>query len=237
MQVTRTPLLLLAALVLGAATAEAQSIPSPIRYLDESHGLGVFAGYLRPNPHVHVNDSTTLEIGPQAAPIVGARYQLRFGGPLAGHVAAAYTPAQRNQWIMGVGTDTTAVEPVDTGEQVAANLILVDAGLHFGFTGQRAWHGLAPYAQLLGGLVVNLSGASDVELRVPVNERFELGPSFALGAAIGTDIYPTDRLSLRVELSNRLWRMTMPAGFTDRGTRRSEWNSAQGVTVGAAFHF
>jgi hypothetical protein len=237
MRVSRIALLAATALLAGAPAAEAQTIPSPIRYLDQTQGLGGFSGWLFPNSRIHVNDTTAFDLGPQSAPVFGARYQMRFSGPLSGHVALGYTPSERNLWVMGVGEDPAAVTPLFTGEQVPANLLLFDAGLHFGLTGPRTWHGLAPYVTGTAGLVTDLSGPSDVELRAPVNERWEPGPSFALGAAIGTDFFPVERVSLRLELSNRLWRVAAPAGFTGRASAPSEWNSVPGVTFGAAVHF
>lgn len=238
MRLTRTALLVLAALLLGAPAGVAQTITSPIRYIDETQSIGGFVGYQWANPHLHVNDSTTLELGPQAAPVFGVQYRVRFSGPLSGRLGVAYSPTERNQFTMGVvEPDAAIVQPIDTGERVTANILMLDAGLHFGLTGPRAWRGIAPYVSVGTGLVVDLAGTSELEQTVPVNERFELGPSFALQAAIGTDFFLAERVSLRLELQNRLWRMAAPAGLAGRTTARGEWNSVPGVSVGAGVHF
>ena len=235
---TRTALLLLLALLPGARAA-AQSVPSPIRYIAETQAVNVYGGYLFTTPGIAISDSVTVDFGPQDAPVFGARYQVRVGGPFNVEAGLAYSPARRKVFAAArAPADTTQITPDDTGLTTAAQIMMLDLGLRFSFTGPRTWHGLAPYAVLQGGFVTDLGGVRAEEKDIPERERFDFGPSFAVGAHLGTDFYPSRTVSIRLELQNRLWRMESPEGFFPRGrVPESEWNATTGVVAGASIHF
>lgn len=219
----RVSLLLLIGLSLPAAGA-AQTIPSPYRYIEESQNISLFGGYLHLDPG-------ELNVGPQSAPIVGARYNIRFGGPLAGDVALSFLPSQRTIHAAPVGADSTLIP---LGE-ANAPLLMGEAGLRFQITGPRTWHGLAPYVSATGGLIMDLAGRDDLEEELPENQRVEFGPAFAVGLSAGTDWFLTERISLRAAGQGYLWRMTLPEGLV--GREDSEWLRGLGGTLGVALHF
>lgn len=230
------PLVALALLVAG--TAAAQSIPSPYEYIERSQRAGAFAGYLFLSPNVDLNDTLAIGIAPRSAPVAGVRYALRASGPLDFQVGLGVSPSSRDLWRVQYSADSLVATPVETEVSLPATLVMLDLGLRLSLTGPRTWNRLAPYVGATGGLVGDVRGTFEEEEDVPADARFRLGPTFALGANLGTDWFPVPNASLRLELQGMLWRLSTPNGFVPlRATARNEWNPGAGVTVGGAIHF
>lgn len=238
-RITRTALLLASALLLGPGAAAAQSIPSPFRRIETTQSVHVFGGYMVPDRNVALNDSTSIPLGPEAGPVFGVRYQVRASGPLSLEASLGISPTQRRLFAPEFLADSTRIEIEDTGVDVPSLVAMADVGLRFHLTGPRTWNGLAPFVVGMGGLVGDLAGGHNAEedAELADNARFRLGPSFAVGAGLGTDWFPAQNVSLRLELTGRLWRMNTPEGFSIAGTEQGEWNPVAGLTVGGAFHF
>jgi hypothetical protein len=237
-RLSRTLLPALALLALAAGAAQAQTVPSPFRYIDKKSSVEVTGGYLFTDPELAVNDSITAEFGPRSAPMITARYNRRFGGPISGNVALSFVPSERRVISAAEGQDSSFVGVIDTGETVSAPIAMLEAGVRFHLTGDRTWRGLAPYLMGTGGVAAEIGGAEGGEKDLPDDERFDFGPAFAVGAGTGIDWFPTPRFSLRTELSYRIWRLAVPEGFAaNRNADINEWNGNAGVSVGAAFHF
>lgn len=235
---SRTALFLLAVLALLARPAAAQEIRSPLRYIEETQGLSFFAGYLFSDPKLTLSDTTSVELGPQSAPMFGARYQLRASGPLSVNLTAAYVQAERRLFLAEAVNDSAEIRVIDRQTTVSAPLALVEGGLTFGLTGPRAWNGIAPYIGASAGLAAEIGGSEEAEEEVPETERFDFGPAFALGLRAGTDVFVARRAAVRVELNGRLWRQSAPEGFRRAGQAEvNEWNNASSVVVGGVFHF
>ena len=228
----------LAILALGAGTASAQSVPSPFRYIETKSSIEITAGYLVTDPEISLNDSVKAEFGPQSAPIVSLGYTRRLGGPLSANVRASFSPGERKVISAAEAQNGDFEDALETGETVSAPLAMLEGGLRFHVTGDRAFRGFAPYLGVSGGLVTELGDADEAETRIPTDEQFEFGPAFAVGASAGVDWFATRRLSLRTELNFRLWRLSAPEGFaTGRNAEINEWKGNPAVSLGAAFHF
>jgi hypothetical protein len=226
------------ALVLGARAAAAQTITSPYDYVEKAQAVRFWGGYLFTGPSLSLSDSTSAELGPRSAPMFGAQYQVRFSGPLSVALAVGYAPSERKVFTAEALRDSTEIRPIDTGRMAKSPVAMAEASLLFHLTGPRTWHGIAPFLLASGGVAAEVGGRDDTEDDVPATKRYDFGPSFAVGAGVGTDWFATQRLSLRLELHGRLWRLSAPEGFipsTDQSI--SEWANASGVTVGAAYHF
>ena len=240
MRLSRTALLAALALLAGARAAEAQTIPSPYRHIENTNRVGLRAGYLLTDPDISLTDSTSAELGHQPAPFIGASYEIRAGGPVSIEISVAASPGERKLFAPQYNADSTIVTAQDLGVNVPSTVVMADAGLRFHITGARTWNGLAPFVLGHGGLVGDIRGtqAEEREAELQANELFRFGPAFALGAALGTDWFPRQSTSLRLELGGRLWRMRTPAGLlTDRTDERREWNPAVSLSVGGAIHF
>ncbi|HEX8245950.1 MAG TPA: hypothetical protein VF541_20720 [Longimicrobium sp.] len=236
---SRTALAALALLALAARPAAAQTIPSSIRYVEESQGIEPFAGYVFTDPNLALTDSTSVDIGPRSAPIFGLRYTIRVSGPLSLRASAGYIPSTREVFFAELAAaDSSQIRPVDTGRRVDAGILLLEAGILFHLTGPRAVHNLAPYIGVNGGYARTVTGSDPLESDIPAAERYDFGPSFAVGVSGGTDLFLTRRVALRLELNGRLWRETAPAGFrSSTQSKISEWNNASSAQIGAVLHF
>lgn len=238
MRLPRTLLAVLALLAATAGAAGAQSIDSPYRYIQRGQSLSFFGGYLFASPSLTLNDSVSVDIGPRSAPVFGARYQLRFGGPLAAELSLGFSPSDRKVYTAEALRDSTEIRPIDTGRTATSPIAMAELGVVFNLTGPRTWNGLAPFVKATGGLAAEIGGTDEAEENVPEGKRFDFGPAFAVGAGIGTDYFPTERLSVRLELHGRLWRLSAPDGLTPLGDDGiGGWANASAVTLGAAYHF
>ncbi|HYW11550.1 MAG TPA: hypothetical protein VE871_06315 [Longimicrobium sp.] len=240
MRFSRTALLAALALTLGARAGAAQTIPSPYRHIETTHTVGAFAGYLITDPDVFLTDSTSAELGHQSAPVFGLRYGIRASGPLSIDVSAAVSPGERKLFGPSYNNDSTLVTAEDLGVTVPSTVVMGDLGLRFNVTGARTWNRLSPYVAANGGIVADIRGgfAEETAAELPSTALFRFGPTFAVGGALGTDWFPNQRTSLRLELQGRLWRMRTPSGLlSDRTEDLREWNPVVGLTVGGAIHF
>ncbi len=223
----RSPVLLATFLLMLPAPLAAQSIPSPFRFIETSHAIGLYAGQL-------MIDSGELDLGPRSAPIVGARYNLHFTGPLSGEVVVGVSSSERT--IYAPAADSEENELLRVGDTDML-LLMAEGGLRFHFTGPRAWNGLAPYGLVTGGIVIDAAGADAREETLPAEQRFDFGPGFAAGVGLGTDFFLTERFSLRAEVRDHIWRLSYPGGISGSGQRESEWTNNIGLTLGGAIHF
>ena len=237
--IKRIALPVLAVLAL-AGPARAQGIQSHIRYVEKAQRIGPFAGWVFTDPALTLNDSTGVEVelGPRSAPVFGIGYQVRASGPLSVVGSVGYMPSTRKVFLAEALNDSTEIRAIDTGRKADVGILMVEAGLLFHLTGPRAYRGLAPFVGARLGYNRQVSGRDSAESTVPSTERYEFGPAFAVGANLGTDVFLTQRLSVRLELNGRLWRESAPAGFRSvRQRKLSEWNNASSAQIGAALHF
>lgn len=240
MRRSRTALLAALALSLGARAAAAQTITSPYEYIDPSMRVGITAGYLFTETELTLTDSTSAALGPKSGPVFGVNYALRVSGPISLEAAVAVSPTERQLFGPEFNADSSVVTAVDLGVAVPATIVMADAGLRFHLTGPRTWNGLAPFVAANAGITADVRGTfqEETEAGLASTELFRFGPTFALGAALGTDWFPTRRTSIRLEASGRLWRMRTPSGLlSNRDTDQREWNPVGGLSVGGAFHF
>jgi len=238
-RLSRTALAAVALLALAAGTGAAQSIPSPIRYIEQKQGLQPFAGYVFSDPSLALSDSVSVDIGIRPAPIFGVGYQLRFSGPLSLQASVGYIAGQRDVFLAEASADSGTITPIATNRRVNAGVLLIDAGFLFHLTGPRAYRGFAPFVGVKGGLARQITGSDPQGAAVPEPERFHFGPSFAVAVNGGTDVFVARRLSLRAELNGRLWRLSAPAGFRTRNQtdKVADWKNASSAQIGAVLHF
>lgn len=214
-------------LCLVGTPLEAQSISSHYDFIETKHSIGLFGGYL-------VADGGDLELGPKSGPIAGARYNIHFTGPLSGEVGLGFSPTERTLRIRSaLGGESSLIEIGDTD----ALILLGEAGLKFHLTGARTWRGLAPFGLVTVGFMTDLQGADPREAQIPEEQRFQLGPSFAVSVGAGSDVFLTEQFSLRVDVRDYLWRLVYPAELTEAGRRDTDWANNLSFTLGGAIHF
>ena len=219
----------LAAAALSAAPeASSQTIPSPYRHVERPHALSAFGGYLH-------TDAGERGIGVASGTLFGVQYTGRFAGPVAGVVRIWGMPTDRTVLARTDAQDPTS-EIVEVDE-ASAILAAGEVGLRLLVTGPRTWRSLAPYVEVTGGMLAVAGSRTETESNLPENQVIDYGPAFAVGTAVGTDWFLTDRISVSLAGRGLLWRVTTPEGLTADGREDSEWTRNFGVTVGAAFHF
>lgn len=229
---------LLALAAAWAAPVEAQTIPSPYRFIEKGQAVEPWVGYLFTDPTVALNADSVGEFGPQSAPIIGARYRGRLTGPLTGEVIVGFSPSERKVIDPVFNDDSTVVRARPTGETASLPLLVVEAGMRLQLTGARTWRGFAPYVGGSGGVVTWLKGHTSAELNQFENEQFDFGPGFALGLRAGTDWFVSPRVAVNAEVSDRLWKLSTPLAYRiGNDPVESEWTHNLGVSVGAAVHF
>jgi opacity protein-like surface antigen len=232
MKPARTALLAMAAVAaIAAPPAAAQRIDSPYRFLDHSQSIGVYGGYLGAR-------EGRLSAGPQPAPVVGAHWAIRLSGPITLGAELGFSPMKRTvRDTAFVAADSLYAE---LGE-ADLNLLLGMANLRFNVTGARTWNGLQPFFLFGGGIAMDLSGASSIEQEIPTNARFSFGTSFAGQLAAGVEWFPSERVSVRADARNVLWKLSIPEAFilteNARTFPRSEWEQNYLVSAGLSFHF
>lgn len=230
--------IVLAILVLAAGAASAQSVPSPFRYIERQSSVEILGGYLFTDATIEIDSLRSAEFGARSAPMVTARFNRRFGGPLSGNLGLTFVASDRKVISAAEGQDSVFVGPLETGETVSAPILMLEGGLRFHITGDRTFRGFAPFVAATGGIATEVGGRAGAERELPKDERFDFGPAFAVGGAAGLDVFLSQRMSLRTELSYRIWRLGVPEGFaTARNADIDVWKGNAGVSVGAAFHF
>jgi hypothetical protein len=224
-QVRSVTLGLVLAAIPGAAAA--QTIPSPYRHIETTHAIGIFGGHLETDPGRY-------DLGPRPASLLGARYNIRFTGPLSGEVATSFGRTERTLYTRAAPGAASPRLPVGDTD---VSLLLAEAGLRFQFTGARTWRSLAPFAVATGGLVADLTRTDAREEAIAEELRYRFGPAFAAGIALGSALFLTERLSLRGEVRDYVWRLAYPASLTDDMAREAEWRHNIALMLGGAFHF
>jgi hypothetical protein len=217
-------------LVLTSAAA-AQRIDSPYRFQDHGQRVGVYGGQIS-------TSEGQLGVGPQSAPTLGARWALRVSGPFSIGVEAGYTPATRT-------VRDTVFNPADSVFRAVGeadmHLLTVMGVLHFSLTGARTWNALQPFIELGGGAAIDLAGSTALEAELPPNARYDFGTSFAGQFGAGVAWFPTQRLSVRVDARNVIWRLSVPEAFVltaaGRTLERSQWENNFALAAGLSIHF
>lgn len=223
----------LLALFLGVlpASLQAQSIPSPYRYIEEGQEGGFFVGYFDADPGRY-------ELGPKSALMTGLRYGLELAGPLGLEGVATVVPTERDVINPGRAPGERAVDVAE------ATLLFVEARLRFALTGRRTWNRLQPYAAAGIGLGMDVQGNQREDDLLLAADRFNFGTRFVGSFGAGTRVILGSRLTLRLDASLLLYQLRTPGGFQDPDRELdlgnvpdSEWVAGRGLSLGLAYRF
>ncbi|MGD2216005.1 MAG: hypothetical protein PVJ64_04590 [Gemmatimonadales bacterium] len=214
---------LLAVLAVGLSWPgglEAQRVPSPYRFIEPKQDLGLTFSYIWA-------DAGKAGIGPKAGPAIGVRYTRRVSRPLSLTPEVVFFRSERDvrDPSLEEGQDDDGDGSLLLGNE-GLDVVLVAGRINLNLTGTRTWHSLAPY--LLGGIgmAIEVGGTAGCpstapDCQIELRERFDFGTSFLLQLGLGTVWIPRQRLSLRIEGLNRIWRIKTPPGYYDPGVTRS----------------
>ena len=140
-------------------------------------------------------------VGPKDGTLIGAKFGFHPGGPV--------------EFILGLGSmslDRTLIDPTQdstsrTLEIVSQTVTLWDVGVAVRLTGAKSWHHLAPYV----GLTVGIASGSKV--RADTLSGFGFSTQFQFGPQAGVLWYLSDKINLRFEARDVLWRLKYPDVF------------------------
>jgi opacity protein-like surface antigen len=237
--IKRSAFVLMAALVLGAAPATAQTIQSPYDFVDRSMSLWAFGSAV-------FTDRGPLEIGPGSGYAAGIGYSVRVSGPFNFDARAAFLPTSRRVFEVVPTADTAAVRenPMVGLNQIGTadlSLLLVDASLRFDITGPRTWNKLQPYALIGAGAALGVSSDDAIDEELPEDSDLEVDfkNGFTGHVGAGVEWYASDRFSVRLDARDILWKINVPDGFfTDtRIVDADQWVQTAHVSLGLAFRF
>ncbi len=179
---------------LGAQVGHAPE-SSPYRDLRAKHVLSLTAGYLG-------GSSGAAGVGPTNGPIFGARLDLLLGGPA--EVFFGLELADLDRLVLDPTQGATSRVKGTFNQSV----VLAEIGLALRLTGEKTWHGLVPYVGLGLGVAFGQGVAQD-------SSTFEFGTKFHVDPRLGVRWFPSDRINIRFEARDVVWRLSYPALFFD----------------------
>lgn len=218
-------------IVAAAAPARAQvgyePEASPFRDLEYRQELTGFVGWFNAGDDV-------AGVAPQGGPIMGARYDVRVGGP-----------AMFSARVARVASDRRVVDPTKpeaerlVGEE-SWPLYVGDVSLAINLTGQKSWRRLVPVVSGGAGLVSDFESDADVG-------GYQFGTQFAFSFGAGVRYVPGGRFQARVDLTDWLYQVEYPESYrvdASDGTsviRDSQplrnWKHNVAITIGASYLF
>jgi len=213
----------------GAAQVGHDPAHSPYQTLRFGQFIGVNSGLLNGN-------GGELGVAPHHGPSIGLRYDFLSSGTVNLGFEATFARLERTLVDPSKPLATAITGPVK--DKVG----MIDAILQFNVTGGKTWHRLAPYVSAGFGLMVTQ------HLKADTVSDFNFKTRFALIPAIGTRVFLTDRLFLRLEVRSAFWSVTYPASFRAApssdptkppvlATPAKEWLANGWYTVGLSYAF
>ena len=200
---------------------------SPFRDLQYRQDVTLFGGY-------YAAGVDPAGVAPQSAPFIGARYALQITGPVAFMARTALVFSER-----------TLVDPrQNDGARILGveswPIMLVDANLAMNLTGQKSWRNLVPTATVGIGLVSDFKSEPDTG-------SFTFGTGFAFNVGAGVRWVATDRIEVRLDWTDYLYKIEYPSLFytrTSDGTQflpntqaESLWKHNSAFALGIAYRF
>ena len=201
---------------------------SPYIDLEYRQEVTLFGGYYSAGKDL-------VGVAPGSGPMVGARYDLRLGGPALLTSRIGYVSSKR-----------TIIDPRRPAAQrvvesdAAWPLYLADVGITLNLTGQRSYHRLVPFVTTGLGVATDFKGSGDVG-------AWRFGTPFALSFGGGIKWVPAGNLQARVDISDQLYQVKYPASYyvtASDGTSvltlndpKNDWTSNFGLSFGLSYLF
>lgn len=226
-------MLLALALLLGLGalpeSLEAQTIPSPYRFIEKGKEVSIHGGFVG-------GSVGRFGFGPAGGPGFGARFSLDLGNLLALEGVGSYGILTRDV------VDPTGEDGLATVAEADIQQLSVEARLRVNLTGRRTWNHVQPYVAFGLGLTTDFAGVQQGDLAVQEQYRFDPGSKFAVSGSGGLRVILGERLVGRVEGSLLLYQIDTPAGYSEvelglTGVGQSEWINQPSLSIGLGFLF
>lgn len=172
-------------------------------------------------------------VAPRDAPMIGAHYEFRIGGP-------AYLTAR----MVGVLANRTVIDPkLELVNRVQGDksvpFLLTDVGFALNLTGFKSWHGLIPVIGGGGGVGTGFEGL-DVG-------GYRFGYPFVLTVRPGIKFATRGKWHARLDATNYFYRVRYPETYFVKtgaddpvlppGSERNYWKRNLALTLGATRTF
>lgn len=223
--------LLLAVLAPPPADAQVGHPPgaSPYRRIEARQILSLTGGRLS-------GGAGKASVGPTDGYLGGVDLDFRLGDVVTLGLGVAVADLER------LLIDPTSLPENRVKGTARQQVVMPDVGLAIVMTGGKTWHSFAPYV----GATIGMAFGT----RVPEDSsQFQFRTHFHASPKAGFRFYASDRVSLRVEARDLLWRLSYPAVFFSPPpedpdadpvldpvtTRRNEWVHHLTVTIGLGY--
>lgn len=221
--------LLTAAAPAAAAAQDVGYTPeaSPFRDVPYRQELTTFGGYF-------LAGADPAGVAPQSGPMVGARYEIRIGGPAQfyARTAVAFTERDVVNPRLAPGARALGSESVTLG--------LADVGISLNLTGQRSWRGIVPV--VAGGAGIATDFAS------PDIGGFRLGTPFAITLGAGVRWTSGGNWQVRADVTDYLYQVKYPPLYFQAPAsnvdpvlpataKQNVWKHNAALTLGVSYLF
>jgi len=200
---------------------------SPFRDLTYRQELALFAGYYN-------GSEGKAGVSPAGGPAIGARYEIRIGGPA--QFTARLTHVRTERTIL----DPALAENVRNLGSESWPITIADAGITINLTGQKSWRRLVPSVGGGVGIASDFGKSGDPG-------GFEFGTPFAFTFGAGVRRDSDGPLQFRVDLADYVYQLDYPAAYTSAptgstpilpaGSSTSEWTHNLMLSVGVSYRF
>ncbi len=180
----------------GTASAQVGHAPesSPYRDVRAKQILSFTGGYLAGN-------AGKAGVGPTNGRFGAVRYDVHLSGAATMGFGFSFGYLDRLLIDPAEGPDTRTLG------NATQSVMIADLGINLVLTGAKTWRRLAPYVGFSLGLA--LGG----EIPEDSLSGFDFSTKFQLSPQAGVRWYVTDRLSIRLEGRDILWRLSYPNRF------------------------
>jgi hypothetical protein len=129
---------------------------------------------------------------------------------------------------------------------VNQSVTFAEVDLQLNLSGGKTWHRIAPFVAAAGGLAFSSSTPADTS-------QYDFGNKFYLAPSIGTRVFLSERLHLRLEARATFWKLNYPTTFQQepveepgtqqnpnaviRGDNLSEWTISSWLQAGIGYSF
>jgi len=136
----------------------------------------------------------------------GGRLAVRLSGPVEFWATLGEAASRRH--VIIADTSVTHTDSARRGPDIRMPLVLADLALVLNVTGDKSWHRLAPYVGLGLGFVTPTRNVTDPG-------GYQVGFNFALVPTIGTRLFVSDALAVRLEVRDYYFRYSYPLAYFD----------------------
>lgn len=200
---------------------------SPFRDVEYRQELTGFTGWFNAG-------KDPAGVAPQSGPMIGARYEVRVGGPAQFMVRLAHVTSERRVLDPRLPDETR-----DLGVR-SWPLWAADLGLTVNLTGQKSFRNFVPLIQAGAGIVSDFKSQADTG-------GFKFGTAFAFTYGLGIRWVPGGRFQARVDLTDYAYQINYPDSYylsapdttsVLSGNQSTKvWKQNIALTVGASYLF